>query len=406
MNALEAQIIAGLVIQPKECESALIRLSESDFEDYGELFTIIKNIQKEKPGYDSAVVAGSLKSPALKQDLADCVNEFISIAAYDEYIGILLDNSQRRRINSKLSEILYDRMENPLFELQKIVEQEQSRSDVKSLKEQTKRQVDEFILSIEKPLDRSERVFTSWGKINNTSGGFRKGTISYVGARASTGKTAFAINVLYHQLRESKKCMMFSLEQSTSQIFEKMLSAMCDTNYKRMNDHNLRLDEIENLKASVKTIRDSEAITILDDVYTVEGMERTIAQMKPDFVIVDFIQIVRTMAKSMERKDQLDYVSHEFKRIAKKYNCHIMICSQINRAGRDKPTMSDLDGSGTLEQDGDYIIILHRPYVQDKANKQLNEQETFVNFDKNKYGPTGSFTMNFNVQYQKFEEVT
>jgi replicative DNA helicase len=82
-----------------------------------------------------------------------------------------------------------------------------------------------------------------------------------------------------------------------------------------------------------------------------------------------------------------------------------MVLSQINRVGeKGAPRMSDLKESGNLEADGDVIMLLHRPFVQDKTDK-YNPSETWVLIDKNKYGRCGKIHFQFDGQLQKFTEV-
>ena len=125
-------------------------------------------------------------------------------------------------------------------------------------------------------------------------------------------------------------------------------------------------------------------------------------EVKPDMVVVDFIQIVDSVKKCDDTRTKINYISAELKRIAKKTGCIVIALSQLTRGGKDAPTMSDLRESGALEQDGDYIIILHRAYVSDK--QKIDESETQVLFDKNKFGWTGLLHYKFSGIYQRFTE--
>lgn len=91
---------------------------------------------------------------------------------------------------------------------------------------------------------------------------------------------------------------------------------------------------------------------------------------------------------------------------AKRYNCHLMCLSQISRSGMDAPRMSDLKESGALEQDGDYIMLLHRPYVLCKDNPDVRPEDAQILLDKNKYGRTGMKRLYFDGEHQRFTEVS
>ncbi len=144
-------------------------------------------------------------------------------------------------------------------------------------------------------------------------------------------------------------------------------------------------------------------LLICDDVYSIEAMAGKIARFKPDLVIVDFLQNIRTTDKYQTRKNQVDYISSELKRLARVNDCAVIVLSQLARSN-EKPTMSSLKESGNLEADGDYIMLLYRPFVTDKTGKYPPEQ-TEILLDKNKYGACGKIELKFRYQVQTFEEI-
>ena len=115
------------------------------------------------------------------------------------------------------------------------------------------------------------------------------------------------------------------------------------------------------------------------------------------------MQIISTTSKFQDTRAKIDYISALFKRTAKKTGCAIMVLSQLTRAGKDAPTMSDLKESGGLEQDGDYIALLHRPYVLNKG-EGIPPGKTEMLLDKNKFGRCGKLDLEFRVKYQQFLE--
>ena len=155
----------------------------------------------------------------------------------------------------------------------------------------------------------------------------------------------------------------------------------------------------------LNAIAGAKRLNILDDAYTVEDIARGIAQTKPQLAIVDFIQCIRTTQRFQNRRNEIDYISQEFKRLARRYDCHIMVLSQITRSGSEAPRMSDLKESGGLEQDGDYIMMLHRPYVLDK-DASVDPEESYILLDKNKYGRTGKVELRFRGDFQRCTEGT
>lgn len=139
-------------------------------------------------------------------------------------------------------------------------------------------------------------------------------------------------------------------------------------------------------------------------------MVQTITDMiyseKPEIVIIDFIQIVTSSRKFVDNRQRIDYISQLLKQAAKATGCCIITLSQLTRAGKDRPTMSDLKESGGLEQDSDYVILLYRPYVNDKSGSEADPKDTTVTLDKNKFGSTREFKYEFDGRKQRFTELS
>lgn len=257
-----------------------------------------------------------------------------------------------------------------------------------------------YIDSINKPKDV---ILTPLSAFNKTSGGIHRGTVFIIGARPSTGKTALALNIASYNALKGKKVLMFSLEMTSSMIIDRLLSDECSISYSlflnKLTDNEERIIK-DYFNGRGKALKDN--LKIIDDVYYIENICSYIENEKPDLVLVDFIQIIQSLQKTDSKRALIDYISSEFKRIAKRTNCSIIVLSQLSRSGKDMPTMSDLKESGGLEQDGDCIALLHRPFVQNKTDYKPNEAQLLI--DKNKFGKTGIIYLNFDGEHQRFTE--
>lgn len=242
--------------------------------------------------------------------------------------------------------------------------------------------------------------FASLDKLLN--GGFIEGALVAIGARPSVGKTTLAINIA--RANWNKKVLFFSLEMSSGQLIDRLFSDVLNVPYDDMQKHihGIPPEQTSEMDKAIELYRNN--LTIIDNIRTVEDIVNKINSCKPDLVVIDYIQIVRTQAGYTEPRHRIDYISRELKACAKETGAVIINLSQITRAGKEKPTMSDLKESGGLEQDSDYIMLLHRPYVQDKDNPELSSDDTKVNLDKNKYGSTGVLDFCFTGKYQRFTE--
>ena len=250
---------------------------------------------------------------------------------------------------------------------------------------------------------------TYFPRVDEATGGLRKGTLTIIGARPSVGKTTLAVNIATETALKNKKVIIFTLEMSTDMIIQKIASSKCNIPYTCFNGVINKVDK-ELIKEYFSTSPLRNNLIIKDNINTVENICGYILSTSPDIVFIDYAQIINTLKSYDNKRLQIDYISSELKRIAKQTNCCIVLLSQLKRCDTVKPpTMADLKESGGLEQDGDYIFLLYRPYAQDKIGKDENgnrykPEDTTLCLEKNKFGMTGIIDMYFNGKYQEFKE--
>lgn len=253
--------------------------------------------------------------------------------------------------------------------------------------------------------DRDRRIYTGITPIDCIVQGLRKGNVSVLGAEPSTGKTALALNIAYHAIKNKKKVVYFSLEMSSTQLLDRIIANDVDISYESISGKSLNKQEKDWYQRTALAIAKDKLLYLYDTCYLIEDMLGLILKIKPDLVIVDFLQFCRTASKTSNTADRLEYIVSEFKRIAKLpyCSCHIMLLSQPSRgSGLEKQSMFTLKGSSAIEQGGDVILLLDRPAVRDP--KYPNEQAN-VRIAKNKFGPTGSVDLYFDGQRQRFREM-
>lgn len=246
--------------------------------------------------------------------------------------------------------------------------------------------------------DEIVRVPTGFNRLDEVlSGGFVAGTLATIGARPSTGKTTYAINIAAQN--PERRVLFISIEMTAGMIYDRLIAAQLMLDYALAVRHKVA---IESVKAVIDTYKN---LKVVDDISDVEKISELIYAEKPELVIIDFVQIITSRRKHVDNRQRIDYISQMLKRTAKETEACIITLSQLTRAGKDKPTMSDLKESGGLEQDCDYVLIMHRPYVNDKSNDEIKPSQTTVTLDKNKFGDTREFKYDFNGNIQRFFEV-
>ncbi|MBR4748646.1 MAG: AAA family ATPase [Abditibacteriota bacterium] len=252
--------------------------------------------------------------------------------------------------------------------------------------------------------DLSRRLYTGINPMDTLLGGLRLGNVSILGAEPSTGKTALALNIAMNALSRGRKVLFFSLEMSDVQLMERLVAATGKLDYDSIANKHLDSAGQKLFADTALSLLKDGRLYIWDTVYFVEQMAERIVALKPDLVLVDFLQFCRTGWQANSTADRLEYIVSEFKRVAKLpyCQCHIMLLSQPSRqAGQEKQSMFALKGSSAIEQGGDVIMLLDRPAVRDIRQ---SPERASVKIAKNKFGRTGLIDLYFDGDHQRFRE--
>lgn len=225
-----------------------------------------------------------------------------------------------------------------------------------------------------------------------------------IAARPGIGKTAFMLNIM-EDLSKTYKCLYFNLEMTDKQLLRRLVGINSkipmrffenpSTDYQKSKI----IESAENLsKRNVKIITGSQTIRSIRN--------EIIRNCKDEHVIVfiDYIGLVQSLEKFQSIYERLTSIVKELRRISLDYNCTIFVASQINRNSekeKDKrPKISDLKETGELEQSGTTVIMLHNENPMASSDKIAEIQ---VIIGKNRNGPTGIITLDYNKETQRFD---
>lgn len=397
MYEIELAVIGSLMMWRSDLYDSLNLISETDF-SIPECQQILSQMRAQPKEADMTLILSGLTEEAKQVILKACETYAISQDSFNSYLLKLKENAKSRRIKDKLYGIVMD---------------EQSLVNSDDLIKIADSEKNDFLLSYAKKAKESLNGFAEratlppkvikmgWSGIDSAVKGLRIPAVSIVGAPPSTGKTAFALNIVAHLLIDNCKMVFFSLEMSFDMIIERLFSTFNECDYSIFQNEKKTETQVKAFK-SFQDILKCIDLYIFDDIYDIETQNAIISEIKPDFVAVDYIQKVSSKKKTENRRVEIEYISGQYKQIAKYNDCHIMLLSQLART-QGTPTMSSLKESGALEADGDYIMILNRPFVQNK--KEYSPETTQLLIDKNKFGNAGIMQMRFDGKYQKFYEV-
>lgn len=323
-------------------------------------------------------------------------------AAYRNHFSIELRNlkelASKRRIQERLLQIteswdLNDFSANKLLE---IADDENRRfQDVNQNK-----WIDEYMANFNKPKVKILSFLPSLNRITN--GGFNVPSLCTVGASPSTGKTAFAIQQMLKARDKNIKVVFFSLEMTESQIADRMMACDFGLDYSDIDGTKLSAQQEKECVNYLDTLKKVGNPIVVGDVYDVEKITAYIRKELPKFVIIDYLQIMKSTATHDSVRTLINYIMSELKRCAKDTGCTIMLLSQLKRSDTSKlPNLTDLKESGGIEEGSDYIVLLHRPYV---FNKRADPHEMKAIVAKNKYGESGIINLYFDGKRQRITD--
>jgi replicative DNA helicase len=244
--------------------------------------------------------------------------------------------------------------------------------------------------------------------------GLQPSSMTIVGARPGTGKTAFALGILIHVGAVVKRpALFFSLEMSRQELAERILASTARIDSSKLRtgdlsdaDWNRAHDAFGYLQSAKVFIDDNPALTVMD----VRARARRIRQQNGDLgvVIIDYLQLMSSRGRSENRQVEVSDMSRSLKILARELQCPVIALSQLSRKLEDRadkrPMMSDLRESGSLEQDADVVLFIFRPeQYGEVANDKKAEAEIIVG--KNRNGPTRNAHLTWRGEFARFDNV-
>jgi replicative DNA helicase len=259
-------------------------------------------------------------------------------------------------------------------------------------------------------------VTTGYPELDQMIIALQPGDLTILAGRPSHGKTAFALNLIRNACVErSMRALMFSLEMSMVQLALRLLAMEARVNANRLRSGNLTAGDWSRLTTAAGTM--AEARVVIDDTAALKLIElrarakRMQAEMGLDLVIVDYLQLVTGTGEN--RQQEVAAISRGLKVMAKELNLPVVALSQLSRAadrrGQEKeggrPRLSDLRDSGSLEQDADTVMFVHRPDLF-SGQYQGGPSVAEVIVGKQRNGPIGTVNLIFLPEFGSFEPVS
>ncbi|CAA9487001.1 MAG: Replicative DNA helicase (DnaB), partial [uncultured Rubrobacteraceae bacterium] len=259
-------------------------------------------------------------------------------------------------------------------------------------------------------------VETGFEDLDRLTTGFHKSDLVVLAARPAMGKTAMALNAIWHASGEKKMPVaIFSLEMSKEQLVQRLISQTTRIPAQSLRSGNVKAEDWPKLLRGVAQV--SEAPIWIDDTAGVTLMEmrakvrrlasQLTAQGGPplSLVVVDYLQLmIGQGSRNDNRQQEIAEISRGLKVLARDLDVPVLAIAQLSRAVESRhdkrPMLSDLRDSGAIEQDADMVMFLYRDeyYNPDSDDKGIAE----VIVGKHRNGPTGKVQLAWLEQYTKF----
>lgn len=418
----EQSVLGSILIDPEKISEVAALLSGDDFylEEHREIFSAMQKLFLQSKDIDPVLLMDALvqegvydleQSKSYVRTIAEIVP---SAANIKDYAQIVRNKALLRKLIDVCAEItedaygeqdeaeaIIDSAESKIFAIAQTKEQRDF-AHIRDVIIETYRQIKEVAENREEAMG----VPTGFSGIDNLLVGLGKSDLVLVGARPGMGKTSFCLNIATNIARKTNKAVcIFSLEMSSTQLVQRMLSSEALIESGTLRSGSLSADDWNKLAHASSFL--SECDILIDDTtgITVTGMKAKLRRVKNlGLVVIDYLQLMQSDKNTDNRVQEVAEISRNLKILAKELNVPVICCAQLSRGPESRtdkrPMLSDLRDSGAIEQDADIVLFLYRDEYYNSDPEKQNTAEVIV--AKNRHGSTGKVDVGWFGQYTKF----
>lgn len=409
-------------------------LKQNDFYDpmRGKLFAAIQATVIKKQNVDTVTVDNTIGEmfPADHIRLTDMMIECISAMSLDfraieDYISIVKSLSQRRQSIIAFEAFMRD-MRDPTKDIAEVMSQ--MRHTAASVMEGRHKweSISDVMVSTYEYLEKRERgeivgITTGIGNVDRLIGGFFPGELTIIGARPSVGKSAFGANIALEAAKKGHRVGVVSREMSDVQFGQRLLSRESLVDGMKLRKAELSGDDWGLIAEALPEL----SVLPVDFMFTVSAIEdlrlevqRKVERGEMDMLIVDYLQLMRTNTRFDKDYLRVGYISKSLKEMAVDFNIPVIALAQVNRdSDGQMPTLKSLKDSGSIEQDADGVIFLHRPLTPNDPYVDPRDKEVFETYKvfnhtylcigvaKQRQGMVGNACVLFDPEHMRYIEI-
>ncbi|MCX7656778.1 MAG: replicative DNA helicase [Treponemataceae bacterium] len=426
----EQATLGALLLDENAIATAIRYLRPDDFYNNANrrVYRAILHLFNQGQKADIITVAEELKKQGeLEQAggaayVASLPNLVPSSANIEYYARLVQDCAIRRsliRISTDISARSYDEGEDSRL----LVEEAQRQifeltDDRQTLSFKSAREIiPKTIEAIEK-LYYTKEAFTGipsgLSDLDAMTSGFQKSELIIIGARPSVGKTALALTMASHTSIKLKiPTAFFTLEMSDLALMQRLISAEARIESEKLRTGMLKPSDFQSLMEAAGRIYEAPLYVV--DMPNMKLLDlraqarRLRAQQKVEIIFIDYLTLITSENYQLPRHEQIAEISRSLKSLARELDIPIVALSQVRRDAEGKrPTLSDIRESGSIEQDADVVMFLHRERETEKRPDAERSRAitTELIVAKQRNGPVGTVEIVFLPSYTKFENLT
>ncbi|MFN3698858.1 MAG: replicative DNA helicase [Dictyoglomus sp.] len=434
-NEEAEQAVLGAMLLSRDAIARVIEILHSDsfyYEHHGIIFRVIVELFEKGLPVDLVSVTEELRSRNLLDKvggsvyLASLLDVVPTAANVEYYANIVSEKALLRKLinagteivslgyrENESPELLVDKAEQLIFE---IAQRHRFRTLVP---------LREILAKSFKEIERLHQtgkpytgIPTGFWDLDRKTGGLQPSDLIIVAARPGMGKTSFCLNIAQHvALEEHLPVAIFSLEMSSFQLALRLLGSEAQIDIHRLRTGQIREHEWPKLARAFGKL--AEAPIFVDDTPDLNVIEmrararRLKAERGLSLIIVDYLQLIRLLDRDKSEHQQISEISRGLKSLARELEVPVIAISQLSRAvetrAERRPQLSDLRGSGGLEQDADVVIFIYREGYYKAQEMEIESEmpeEVEIIIAKQRNGPTGTVKLLFLKNSTSFKSLS
>jgi len=411
----ERAVLASALLSGNAVETAADKLTGEEFynNNHRLIFQALKRLYVKEIPLDAISIKDDMTKHGTFIDIGfdyivGLLDEVANSSNVSKYIDIVRDKYKRRLLILDSQETIGQAMDDKVQPEAIVADMEKKLIDVEAgsvgKRAAFKTLIRESVGNIAKRQSGEALpagIPTGFKDIDKKIGGLKDGEYIVIAARPSIGKSTLMLNMAYNIAITGKPVYVFSIEMTAENLVSNMVSHVSGIDNIKIRDGKLTDEEMDELNQKVADHLYLDNVFIDDESdYTITDIHREVRRLVrkhgPGTIFIDYIQLMTSSDTRHDTVRQVSDISKGIKNMAKKLRVPVVALSQLNRnpeaRASGRPMLSDLRGSGSIEQDCDVAILLNRP---EHNNPDDRKGQLGCYIVKNRNGPTGFALMNF-----------